>query len=43
MLGRSLNYDAKAAGIFLFPADTGNNNQRVYVLNAAVNEVKQVA
>ena len=43
LVGSTLNSDPKSAGFFLFPADPNSNNQRVYVLNAAVKDVRQVA
>ncbi len=43
IVGHSLNYDPQSPGFFLFPADTSSNNQRVFVVNGAVKDVKWVA
>jgi hypothetical protein len=40
--GVSLTYDAAAQGFFLFPADPDSNNERIFVVNAAVASVRQV-
>jgi len=38
--GTSLNYDPSAQGFFVFPADRGGNNDRIYVVNDAVMSVR---
>ncbi len=43
LVGHSLNYDPQGPGFFLFPADASSNNQRVYVINGAVKDVRSVA
>jgi hypothetical protein len=43
LVGHTLNYDPMSPGFFLFPADTQSNNQRVFVVNGAVKDVKRVA
>jgi hypothetical protein len=40
MCGYSLSYMPDRDGFFLFPADKGSNNLRVYVVMAATKEVK---
>lgn len=42
MLGSSMTYDPTALGFFLFPADTESNNDRVFVVNAAVAAVEKL-
>ena len=42
MSGFTMGYSAEKQGFFLNPADPDSNNTRVYVLNAAVAEVKWV-
>ena len=39
LIGYSQNYSADRAGFFLVPADKGNNNERIFVINSAVKEV----
>lgn len=43
LVGHSLNYDPQGPGFFVFPADASSNNQRVYVVNGAVKDVRSVA
>ncbi len=43
IVGRSLNYDPNAPGFFLLPADNKSNNQRVYVVAGAVQQVDRAA
>ena len=43
IVGHSLNYDPQGPGFFVFPADPASNNQRIYVVNGAIKDVKQVA
>ena len=38
--GYSLSYSPERVGFFLFPADPGSNNMRVYVMTYAVDEVQ---
>jgi len=38
--GYSLSYTPDRDGFFVFPADRGGNNLRIYVLTASTNEVK---
>ena len=40
MCGYSLSYTADREGFFVFPADGGSNNSRVYVITSATAEVK---
>ncbi|MEO5617629.1 MAG: hypothetical protein ABIS67_07640 [Candidatus Eisenbacteria bacterium] len=40
LCGYSLSYSPDREGFFLFPADAGSNNTRIYVLTAACAEVK---
>ncbi len=43
IVGHSLNYDPQGPGFFVFPTDPSSNNQRIYVVNGAIKDVKQVA
>jgi len=43
LLGTSVTYDAKRQGFFLFPADRFSNNEKVFVVAAAVADVTRVA
>jgi hypothetical protein len=38
--GSVLGYDPKGPGFFLFPSDPESNNQRVFVINSAVNKFR---
>ena len=38
--GRTLNYSAEAPGFFVSPIDPTTNNQRIFVVNAAVTHVR---
>ena len=40
LCGYSLSYTPDREGFFVFPADAGSNNTRVYVVTAACAEVK---
>lgn len=40
LCGYSLSYLPDRDGFFMFPADSGGNNLRIYVLTAATTEVK---
>lgn len=40
LTGHTLSYLPGKQGFFVFPADTGGNNTRVYVLDAATRNVK---
>jgi len=40
LCGYSLSYSPDRDGFFLFPADSGGNNVRVYVITAACADVK---
>jgi hypothetical protein len=42
LLGTSVTYDAKRQGFFLFPADRFSNNEKVFVVAAAVADVSRV-
>jgi hypothetical protein len=42
IVGSSLTYDAARDGFFLFPADPSSNNERIYVLTAAVRKVEKL-
>jgi hypothetical protein len=39
LLGTTVSYDAKRQGFFLFPADRFSNNEKVFVVAAAVAEI----
>lgn len=38
--GFTVGYNPKAAGFFLTPADPGSNNERIFVVNAAVANIE---
>jgi hypothetical protein len=38
--GTTLNYRPDGMGFFLTPADTGGNNQRLFVINGAIRQVR---
>jgi hypothetical protein len=40
MIGFTMGYNKTAPGFFLVPADTESNNERVFVVNAAVSRVE---
>jgi hypothetical protein len=40
LVGTTLNYRTDSAGFFVFPADPGANNQRVFVVATAVRQVR---
>ena len=40
LCGYSLSYSPDREGFFIFPADSGSNNLRIYVVTASVAEVK---
>jgi hypothetical protein len=40
LCGYTLSWTPDREGFFVFPADTGGNNQRVFVITAATREVK---
>jgi hypothetical protein len=40
LCGYTLSWTPEREGFFVFPADTGSNNQRVFVITAATLEVK---
>ncbi|HUU21262.1 MAG TPA: hypothetical protein VM389_01885, partial [Phycisphaerae bacterium] len=40
--GGSVNYDRTGQGFFLFPADEGGNNERIYVINASASQVETI-
>lgn len=42
MLGFTMGYNPQAPGFFLIPADEGSNNERVFVVNAAVASIEWV-
>lgn len=42
MFGSSMTYDPTAPGFYLFPADPKSNNDRVFVVNAAVAQVDRL-
>ncbi len=42
LIGTTLGYDPKRVGFFVFPADPGSNNLRVFALSAAVRNVRYV-
>ena len=40
LCGYTLTYTPDRDGFFVFPSDVESNNQRIYVLTAAANEIK---
>jgi hypothetical protein len=40
--GVSLNYDPRAPGFFLLPANPDSNNKRIFVVNSAVASVRRL-
>jgi len=40
LFGYSLSYSPERVGFFLFPADPGSNNMRVYVMIFAVSDIQ---
>ena len=42
IVGSSLTYDAARDGFFLFPADASSNNERIFVVTAAVRKVEKL-
>jgi hypothetical protein len=40
--GASVKYDRTGTGFFLFPADPDTNNERIFVINAAVDKVREM-
>ena len=42
LCGASVNVDLDGLGFFLFPADAGGNNKRMFVVNAAVADVREL-
>jgi hypothetical protein len=40
LCGYSLSYSPERDGFFMFPADTGSNNLRIYVVTSACADVK---
>jgi hypothetical protein len=40
LCGYSLSYSPERDGFFMFPADSGSNNMRIYVVTSACAEVK---
>lgn len=42
LVGTTFSYDAERVGFFLFPADKFSNNEKVFVLAAAVAEVTKL-
>ena len=40
LIGTTLGYDPKRAGFFVFPADPGSNNLRVFAISTAVRNVR---
>ena len=40
LLGYATSYSNAAVGFFVFPADPDSNNDRIFVVNAATNEVR---
>ena len=39
LVGTTTGYDPKREGFFLFPADAGSNNLRVYVISKSIKKV----
>jgi hypothetical protein len=42
LVGTTEAYNPKRLGFFMFPADPGSNNSRIFVVNANVRAVKQL-
>ena len=42
LLGTTQGYDASRPGFFVFPADTGSNNERIFVVKGATKQVSFV-
>lgn len=42
LIGTTEAYNPKRLGFFMFPADSGSNNSRIFVVNANVRAVKQL-
>jgi hypothetical protein len=42
LVGTSFSYDAARDGFFLFPADKFSNNEKVFVIAAAVADVERL-
>ncbi len=42
ILGSTMSYDPRGLGFFLFPADPRSNNERVFIVNAAVSMVEHI-
>jgi Family of unknown function (DUF6982) len=40
MVGTSFGYDPARSGFFLFPADSASNNEKAFILRAAVADVR---
>ncbi|UCG50530.1 MAG: hypothetical protein JSW58_09990 [Candidatus Latescibacterota bacterium] len=40
ILGYATSYSDEAVGFFVFPSDPDDNNERIFVVNAATNEVR---
>jgi hypothetical protein len=40
LVGTTTGYDASRPGFFLFPADEKSNNERIFVVTAAVKTVR---
>jgi len=40
--GSTANYDPAVQGFFVWPADQGGNNEKIYVLNSAVKSVRRL-
>jgi hypothetical protein len=40
ILGYATSYSSEAVGFFVFPSDPDDNNDRIFVVNAATNEVR---
>ncbi len=42
LVGTTLGYDPSRPGFFVFPADPGSNNMRVFVVSPAVRKVRYI-
>jgi hypothetical protein len=40
LCGYTLTFTPDREGFFVFPADPGSNNQRIYVITASASEIK---
>ncbi len=39
LVGTTQGYDARRPGFFVFPADTESNNERIFVVRGAIQQI----